>query len=306
MITTALAFRCWPFPDCQSLVRPHTLQAGALFDAAGRRLGAARLTVVPKSRGGGSRLRTIHQLRSPAPLPKATCAACTDLGEASLNSALAHLLPLLTDVGREAPPAMATSLLGMSEAHQRWRVFVAERRLLDPTAPLSFESTDLSGCYDTISQPRLLQALTFALRLLLRSSRTPTIMYSKVFCSQPRDPFAASPSPFADGARPLVACHGDGGGGSCGGGSGGGGATAAAARIAADGLIEKRILCEQPSGVRGVRRRFAPSNRIGAAAVEGLRSFCRMHMHRDLYASAHSLRVRGSLGYGDGRRVVTR
>jgi hypothetical protein len=76
---------------------------------------------------------------------------------------------------RRLPAVLGTSLLGLAEAHSRWRVFVAERRHLAPHSLLEFESNDLTGCFDTIAQPRLFQALQFAMRLLLATANHPSI-----------------------------------------------------------------------------------------------------------------------------------
>ena len=87
-----------------------------------------------------------------------------------INAALAHLLPVLNSLRRHVPSTFATSLLGMTEVHSRWRSFVAERRHLAPNHPLRFSAADLTGCFDTIAQPRLFQAIQFALRLAMAST----------------------------------------------------------------------------------------------------------------------------------------
>ena len=44
--------------------------------------------------------------------------------------------------------------------------------------PLAFSSTDLKGCYDTVAQNRLLQAVAFSLRLLVRTA-TPALVQTR-------------------------------------------------------------------------------------------------------------------------------
>jgi len=148
-----------------------------------RSSGCATLQLLPKGRGD---FRTIHNLSRAVRLPKRwrqdareadgapTLAARGALHE-PVNTALAHLLPLLSSLRRRLPSALATSLLGLSEVHVRWRHFVAERRHLAPDALLRFSSTDLTGCFDTIAQPRLFQAIQFALRLLLTTTAGPPV-----------------------------------------------------------------------------------------------------------------------------------
>ena len=245
-------------------------QAAALFADAGRDLGVARLTVVPKGRNGTGGLRTIHQLHQPAPIPKACRASRADLS-CDLNTALQHLLPLLSAVTRDAPTAHATSVLGMSEVHARWRMFVCEMRHLVPTAPLAFTSTDLAGCYDTISQPRLLQAVAFALRLSLRGTATSTVVHSRLLLSSSANPQALTRSvtTAVAAATPCDVGHvvvgSIGGGGSDragevgGNGRGGGVGAAAAARFAAGGsLASGRVLSEHPIATsHSMRHAFA-------------------------------------------------
>ena len=48
--------------------------------------------------------------------------------------------------------------------HARWRHFVASWRALAPGAPLHFCSSDITQCYDTIDQSRLLETVRAALR----------------------------------------------------------------------------------------------------------------------------------------------
>ena len=74
-------------------------------------------------RNGRNGLRTIQRLDAPGPLPNLPDKGDTDLdlGAISVNESLQHLLPLLTAVGYTSPAAFATSILGMSDAHRRWR-----------------------------------------------------------------------------------------------------------------------------------------------------------------------------------------
>ena len=156
-------------------------EAYGLLTDPERSSSCATLQLLPKGRGD---FRTIHNLSRAVRLPKRwrldareadgapTLAARGALHE-PVNTALAHLLPLLNSLRRRLPSALATSLLGLSEVHVRWRHFVAERRHLAPDALLRFSSTDLTGCFDTIAQPRLFQAIQFALRLLLTTTAGP-------------------------------------------------------------------------------------------------------------------------------------
>ena len=138
--------------------------AAALLGAEGRELGAAALSLVPKGSGA---FRTISNLNVAAPLPSVLRPVTTaDAHRLGINAHLAHLLPLLSSLHGRLPSAFATSLLGMAEAQARWRVFVAERRQLAPSAPVTLRSSDLTGCFDTLAQPRLFQSIAFALRLL--------------------------------------------------------------------------------------------------------------------------------------------
>ena len=75
-------------------------------------------------RNGRNGLRTIQRLDAPGPLPNLPNKGGDrdlDLGAISVNESLQHLLPLLTAVGYTSPAAFATSILGMSDAHRRWR-----------------------------------------------------------------------------------------------------------------------------------------------------------------------------------------
>lgn len=113
--------------------------------------------LLPKGKGD---FRTIYNLSQAARLPKAWAQQAHGQSGAlsePVNAALAPLLPLLSSLRRRLPAAFGTSVLGMTEVHVRWRHFVAERRHLAPSAPLHFSATDLTGCFDTIAQPRLFQ-----------------------------------------------------------------------------------------------------------------------------------------------------
>ena len=49
------------------------------------------------------------------------------------------------------------------QVHRRWRQFVSERRDVAPRAPLLFCSTDVSSCFDTLTQSRLFESLHSAM-----------------------------------------------------------------------------------------------------------------------------------------------
>lgn len=172
----------------------HCLYAQArLLHAADRTTGCATLQLLPKPSG---EFRTIYNLSTGARLPRSWGSDVGSTGGVPhttepVNRSLAHLLHVFSSLRRDLPACFGTSVLGMVEVHARWRHFVAERRHLAPHAPLRFTSTDLTGCFDTIAQPRLFPAVVFALRLLLASASAPSTAAN----SRPRAAAASRPAP---------------------------------------------------------------------------------------------------------------
>ena len=147
-----------------------SIHATAVLTADGRELGASALSVVPKGNGA---FRTINNLKlaahaheSPHLHAHAHAVHVPPMVQSSINSSLAHLSPLMSRLHSALPSALATSLLGLSEAHIRWRIFVAERRHNAPNSLLCLRTADFVGCYDTLTQPRLFQTISFTLQLL--------------------------------------------------------------------------------------------------------------------------------------------
>lgn len=85
--------------------------------------------------------------------------------EASVNFSLKPVFQFLTAICHRLPALHGTSVCGLSQAHERWRSFVAELRLgarrgHPGSDELHFSSTDISNCYDTIDKVRRRRATT--------------------------------------------------------------------------------------------------------------------------------------------------
>ena len=188
-----------------SLERLDVVQASALLSQEGRQIGCAPFSLVPKGGGDFRNIYNLNRAaRLPKAVRAASTAACDaaqahvthrasgvgsahggngdcrnsrrggsegDLPRSStsqpINNVLSHLLPILASLRHTLPAASASSILGLSEAHARWRAFVARRRRDAPDELLVFNSTDYKGCFDTLDQSRLMHSIATAMRLLL-------------------------------------------------------------------------------------------------------------------------------------------